>query len=113
MADTHEKGLKQYMRSSSKMSKEIPKTMKSFSQLHKDAMEEGSLSTKDKELIALGIAISIHCEGCIQAHVKAAVDAGATRAEMHETISVAILMSGGPGTVYGAMAHEAIDEFLD
>lgn len=109
----HKQGLQDYMNSSGKMAREIPETMKGFSQLGQAALKEGDVSVKNKELIALGIAISIRCEGCIQAHVKNSIDAGATRQEMHEAIGVAILMSGGPGTVYGAIAHDAINQFLD
>lgn len=108
----HKKGLQSYMNSSGKMAREIPETMQGFSKMAQGALEDGAVSMKNKELIALGIGIASRCEGCIQAHVKKAIDAGATREEMHETIGVAILMSGGPGTVYGAIAHDVIDEFL-
>ncbi len=43
---------------------------------------------------------------------KTAIDAGATREEIAETVGVAILMGGGPGTVYGAMALEVMDQYL-
>lgn len=108
----HKKGLQNYMNSSGKVAREIPETMQGFSKMAQGALKEGAVSTKNKELIALGIGISSRCEGCIQAHVKKAIDAGATREEMHETIGVAILMSGGPGTVYGAIAYDVIEEFL-
>lgn len=100
------------MKSSGKMAREIPETMQGFSKMAQGALKEGAISTKNKELISLGIAISSRCEGCIQAHVKNSIDAGATKEEMHEAIGVAILMSGGPGTVYGAIAYDVIDQFL-
>ena len=74
--------------------------------------KDGALSLKTKELIALGIAIVVKCTGCIQSHVKTAIDAGATREEIAETVGVAILMGGGPGTVYGAMALDAMEQYL-
>lgn len=108
----HKEGLKNYSRSLGKLSREIPEAMKGFSALGQGALADGAVSVKNKELIALGIAISSRCEGCIQAHVNKAIEAGATKEEMYEAIGVAILMSGGPGTVYGAMAYDVIDEFL-
>ncbi len=111
MAD-HKTELKNYMNSLGEMGKEIPDTMKGFGQLNSGANKEGAVSLKNKELISLGISISIRCEGCIRAHVNGAIKAGASREEMHEAIAVSIVMSGGPGTVYGAMAHDVIDEFL-
>lgn len=94
------------------MARKIPEAMQGFNQMTQGALKEGAVSVKNKELIALGIGIASRCEGCIQAHVKKAIDAGATREEMHEAIGVAIFMSGGPGTVYGAIAHEVIEEFM-
>ena len=41
-----------------------------------------------------------------------AVEAGATRAELLETVGVAILMGGGPGSIHAAHALDAIEQFL-
>ena len=41
-----------------------------------------------------------------------AMKAGATREEVTETIAmVALMMGGGPASVYAAMAMEALDQF--
>jgi AhpD family alkylhydroperoxidase len=63
-----------------------------------------------KELMALAIAICVHCQGCIAYHIHDALDAGATRAQVLETIGVAVMMGGGPALVYGAEALDALDE---
>ena len=93
------------------LGKEIPDTMVGFGQLHKQAMTEGALSAKTKELIALAIAITVRCDGCIAYHVHDAILAGATRSEIVESIGVAILMGGGPSTIYGSEALSAFDQF--
>jgi AhpD family alkylhydroperoxidase len=90
---------------------ESPDIMKGFSELHTKAMADGALSKKMKELIALGIAICIHCDGCIAFHVYDALQAGASRDEITCTIGVAILMGGGPSVVYGSQALDALKEF--
>ena len=92
---------------------EIPDVYAGFSQLHKAAMAEGALDKKTKELIALAIAVSTHCDGCIASHARGAVRAGATKAEAAEAIGVTFLMTGGPGTVYGPRAYAAFVEFFD
>lgn len=112
MATDHKKAYQELMEASGKLAKNSAGVMKGFGILHSEAVKDGALSTKDKELIALGIAIAVRCAGCIQSHVKGSLDAGATPEEIHETVGVAILMSGGPGTVYGSMAMEAMEQFL-
>lgn len=90
---------------------ELPGPMKGFMELHGAVKTDAALSVKEKELIALGIAVTVRCAGCITCHVKDALDAGATREEIVETVGVAILMGGGPSVVYGTEALEALDEF--
>ena len=78
---------------------EIPGPMTGFARLHKKSVEEGALSSKVKEMMALAISIVVGCEGCIAYHVHDAVAAGATRQEILETIGVGIMMGGGPGSI--------------
>lgn len=90
----------------------IPETMKGFNELHKASIAEGTLTTKTKELIALGIAITVRCDGCIAFHVNDALKSGASSQEIMETIGVAVLMGGGPAVVYGCEAMEALSQFI-
>jgi len=92
---------------------EIPEQMGAFSQLHKVASKDGAISQSNKELIALGIAIAVRCDGCIAFHVNDALKAGCTRAEIMETIGVAILMGGGPAVMYGCEAFAALNQFSE
>ncbi len=94
-----------------KLGKDLGGTMAGFRQLHKQALGDGALTTKFKELITLAISITAHCEGCIAAHVRAALRAGATRQEIAEAIGVAMYMGGGPAMVYGCEALEALEQF--
>jgi AhpD family alkylhydroperoxidase len=90
---------------------ESPGVMGGFAQLHKAAVADGALSGKVKELIALAIGITVRCDGCIAFHVHDALKAGATRAEIAETVGVSVMMGGGPSVVYGCQALEALEEF--
>jgi len=89
----------------------IPETVSVFQNLVGTALQDGALPAKTKELIAFGIAISVRCDGCIAHHARAVLDAGATREEVAEMIGVAMLMGGGPSSVYGVEAMQAYDEF--
>lgn len=92
---------------------QIPDVYKGFAELHRSALNDGVLSRKVKELIALAIAVADHCDGCIASHARGAARAGATREEVADALGVAILMTGGPGTVYGPRAYDAFLEFSD
>ncbi len=94
-----------------RMRESSDEVMSGFGQLHRAAMAGGVLTTRTKELIALAISITSHCDGCISFHVHDAIRAGATRAEVEETVGVAVLMGGGPAAVYGADALTALDQF--
>jgi len=93
------------------LGKEIPDTMGAFAGLHQAGVAAGALDWKTKELIGLGIAITVRCHGCIAFHVHDAIEAGAGRAEITETIGVAVLMGGGPAVMYGCEAFEALEQF--
>lgn len=92
--------------------REMPGPMTGFARLHKKAVEDGALSAKVKEMMALAISVAVGCEGCIAYHPHDAIKVGATRAELLETISVGVMMAGGPGTIYAAHALDAVEQFL-
>ena len=89
----------------------IPQVFAGYKELLDSALAPGVLDVRTKELIALAIAVSKECDGCIAAHAHAAVQHGATPAEAAEAIGVTFLMNGGPATVYGARAFDAFREF--
>lgn len=93
------------------LGREIPGPMSGFARLHRKAAADSALSSSIKELMALAISIVVGCEGCIAYHVHDAIEAGASRDELLETIGVAILMGGGPASIYATHAMEAIDQF--
>ena len=84
--------------------------MKNFADLSQSALKAGALDTKTKELMALAIGVATRCDDCIGFHVKAAVKAGASRAEILETLGLAIYMGAGPSVMYSAHAIEAFDQ---
>lgn len=90
---------------------DIPDVYKAFNDLGSAALAEGALSTKVKELMAMAIGVVHGCDGCIASHARGAARAGATAKEAAEAIGVAILMHGGPATIYGARAYTAFTEF--
>ena len=93
--------------------KSIPDVYQGFGQLHQAAFADGALPVAIKELIAVAIAVTDGCDGCIASHAQAAVRAGATRQQAAEAIGVTFLMKGGPATIHGPRAYDAFLEFAD
>lgn len=92
------------------MNKLIPETAAGFAQLSKAAKEEGTLSVKEREYVALAIAITQRCEPCVNFHVEALIRAGATREDLSSVMAMCIQMGGGPALMYAAHALAAWDE---
>jgi AhpD family alkylhydroperoxidase len=90
---------------------DIPEVYKAFNELSNAALTDGALSAKVKELMAMAIGVVHGCDGCIASHARGAAKAGASPKEAAEAIGVAILMHGGPATIYGARAYAAFTEF--
>lgn len=88
-----------------------PEMLDAFGKLHKSTSKGGTVPAKYKELIALGISISIRCNECISYHMNDVIKAGATDEEIVETIGVSVLMGGGPALMYATHAYEAMKEF--
>lgn len=109
----HVEDYKHFQKITGDLMKACPDVMKAFGGVHQASIKDAAVSTKYKELIAIGISVAIRCTACIDAHVKAALDAGATAEEISEAVGVAILMAGGPGTAYGALAIEALNQFTE
>jgi len=91
--------------------KDIGDTMQGFSAMAMAATKDGALDKKTKELIALAIGVSTRCDGCIGFHTETLVKLGATRAEIEETLGMAIYMGGGPSVMYAADAMLAFEQF--
>lgn len=89
----------------------IPDVYQGFAAISEAALVDGALSRNVKELMAMTIGVVHGCDGCIASHARGAARADATKEEAAEAIGVAIMMHGGPATIYGARAYTAFCEF--
>lgn len=99
------------MKMMGELSKHQPETMRHFKSFMGSVLKEGVLDTKTKELIAIGTSITARCKYCIAIHVEKALNAGATKEEIFEAATVAILMGGGPAMTYVSEVKDALDEY--
>lgn len=88
-----------------------PETARAFGQFFQAIMKEGQLSVREKELIALGIAVTMRCEPCIYAHVEKCIKAGANSEQIIEAAGVGVMMQGGPAYTYVPVVVAAIEHF--
>ena len=82
---------------------------RSFMEMEQKTYKDGNLGKKYKELIAAGISVVINCESCMEWHIKQALDAGATKEQVIESIEVGIEMGGGPATVSARFAMKVLE----
>lgn len=59
-------------------------------------LTDGALSGKVKRLMALAVVASRQCNECTVSQMKSALNAGATKEEIMETMDVIFLTSGAP-----------------
>lgn len=90
----------------------IPGVYSGYVRMASAAMGDGGvLPPRMRELIALAIAVTRECDGCIYAHAHSLARQGASGQEVAEALGVAIAMNGGPGTVWAPRAYAAFEEF--
>ncbi len=84
-----------------------PDTVRGYATLGQAGTKTGRLDTKTRELIALAVAVSLRCDGCITTHTSAAIKAGASKEEITEALGVAIAVNAGAALVYSARVMDA------
>lgn len=94
------------------LNRAIPGAARGFGALSKAAKEEGALTVREKECVALGIAVVMRCEPCIGFHVEALAKAGATREELADVLAMSVQMGGGPSLMYAAKTLAAWDALV-
>ena len=89
-----------------------PSAAAGYVALANSANKTTHLDAKTRELIAIAIAVTTRCDGCIGVHTDRAIKAGATREEVGEALGVAIALNAGVALTYSARvldAYVAID----
>ncbi len=85
-----------------------PTIVRGYRELSDAGKATEHLGAKVRELIAIGVAVTRQCDGCIATHVRAARKAGATPEEVAEALGVAIAVNAGAALVYSARVMDAL-----
>ncbi len=85
-----------------------PDTVKGYGTLVGAGEKTGQLDAKTRELIALAVAVTLRCDGCIAVHTEAARKLGITAAEAAEALGVAVSMNAGAALVYSTRTLDSL-----
>lgn len=85
-----------------------PDTLAGYQTLSTAGQKTGHLDARTRELIALAVAVTTRCDGCITVHTNEALKHGATREEIAEALGVAIALNAGAALVYSARVMDAV-----
>jgi AhpD family alkylhydroperoxidase len=88
----------------------VPEVMKAYGALATSGERSKHLAPKTREMIALAVAVTTRCDGCIASHVEAAIAHGATKEELAEALGVAIALNAGAALVYSARTLDAFEQ---
>jgi|SRR6185312_174273 len=86
-----------------------PDLVKGYRLISESKPEKPALDPKTRELIALAVAITTRCDGCISVHVEAAKKHGATREEILEALAVSVGINTGTALIFSARTMDAYD----
>jgi AhpD family alkylhydroperoxidase len=84
-----------------------PDLVRGYRTLSDAGQKANKLDPKTRELIALAVAVTRECDGCITVHTDAAIQHGATREEIVEALGVAIAVNAGAALVYSTRVMDA------
>jgi AhpD family alkylhydroperoxidase len=86
-----------------------PDTVRGYSMLGAAGTKTGHLDAKTRELIALAVAVTLRCDGCITVHSAEARKQGARKEEIAEALGVAVTVNAGAAIVYSTRTLDAYD----
>jgi AhpD family alkylhydroperoxidase len=90
------------------LGKMSPDTIRGVVALDTAGDKANVLGAKTRELIALAVAVTTRCDGCIAVHSKAALEHGASREEIAEALGVAVALNAGAALTYSARVLDAV-----
>jgi AhpD family alkylhydroperoxidase len=90
------------------ISKQQPEVIAALYKLKNTVFKNGALTSREKELIAVAVTALLKCDECLAVHAQKAVEAGATKDQLRESLLVAMYLAG-PSTVIWT---DKIDEII-
>ena len=98
----------QLMNRVGELGKLSPDTIAGYQALSGAGKKTNRLDAKTRELIALAVAVTTRCDGCISVHAAEAASLGVSREEIAEALDVAVAMNAGAAMAYSARVMDAM-----
>jgi AhpD family alkylhydroperoxidase len=86
----------------------LPNIVESYHQFTGECFKEGTLSGKQKQLIALGISLFANNEVCTLYHTQEAMSEGASTQEIMEAVAIAAAVGSGHSMSQGVTRVQQI-----
>ncbi len=86
-----------------------PELFEHYKKCDDGIQEDGALPAKVKVLMSLAVMASQRCEPCCESQMRSALNHGATKEEIMETMNVVFITSGAPGVATCKRALKLID----
>lgn len=85
-----------------------PELWKKFPEWYIAVFAEGTISEREKALIALAVAHAVQCPYRINAYTQACLEKGSNEEQMTEAVHVAAAIRGGASLVHGVQMKNAV-----
>ena len=93
------------------VAKDAPELWEKFNDWYGAVFAPGTLSEREKALIALAVAHAVQCPYCIDAYAQASLEKGASAEQMTEAVHVAAAIRGGATLVHGVQMRNVMKKF--
>lgn len=92
------------------MGEDASELWRRFQQWYGPVFEEGSLSSREKALIALAVSHAVQCPYCIDAYTQECLQNGTDLEQMTEAVHVAAAIRGGATLVHGLQMRKVAEK---
>ncbi len=109
-----EAALHEYKEGLGIFTQKMPDIARHYNAFTETCFEEGTLTRREKQLIALGISLNSQDEYCIIYHVKGCLDEGCSEEEILEAVGVTAAFGGGAAMSQAVtLVQEAVSELSE
>jgi AhpD family alkylhydroperoxidase len=113
MAESQKELNENRMKNLGRFAELLPDVLKDVRDQGAKTYKDGVLDAKTKRLMAMAIALGAGCRNCVLGQTMYALECGATKEEILETISVVVSMRGTTGVAESLRVIQLLSELED